>query len=81
MPRPPGSLMLGYMILMRDGEGEGAREEKVLETLEAGLISQFCSSARSSGFEGPPSEVSANMAQKINKRTIFKIEEQTTDEL
>lgn len=57
---PPDGLTLGYMMLIREGEGEGAREEKVLETLEAGLISQFCSSARSSGFEGPPSEISAN---------------------
>lgn len=64
LPRPPGgTLMFGYMILIRDGEGEGAREEKALETLEAGLTSQFCSSARSSGFEGPPSELSANVAQ------------------
>ena len=41
-PQLPVALILGYMILISDGEGEGAREEKVLETLEeAELTSQF----------------------------------------
>ena len=30
----------GYMMLMREGEGDGAREETVLESREA-LMSQF----------------------------------------
>lgn len=59
----PCGLIFGYMILIREGEGEGALDENVLETLDAGLMSQFCSSAKSSDFEGPPSELSANAAQ------------------
>lgn len=61
---PLGGLTPGYMILMRDGEGDGAREEKVLETLEAGLMSQFWRNSNSSNLEGPPSETSANVLQR-----------------
>lgn len=56
---PPGGLMVGYMMLMREGEGEGALEERVLDTLEEGLTSQLWSSSKSSVLEGPPSEMSA----------------------
>lgn len=61
---PGRCLMLGYMMLIKDGEGEGALEEKALEKLEvelAELTSQFWSSSRSSDLEGPPSELSINI--------------------
>lgn len=61
----PGGLIDGNMRLMREGEGEGARDENVLDAIEDGLMSQFCSSSKSSSLEGPPSEMSANNQKNI----------------
>ena len=55
---PAFPLMLGYMMLIREGEGEGARDEKVLETLET---SQFWRSSSSSNLVGPPSVLSGSI--------------------
>lgn len=62
----PGGLIEGNMRLMSEGEGEGAREEKALDAIEDGLMSQFCSSSRSSPLDGPPSEMSANIRKILN---------------
>lgn len=40
--RPEDGFIPGYMILMRDGDGDGAREEKVLETTEAAVPTSQC---------------------------------------
>jgi len=54
---PPFSLNPGNTMLMREGEGEGARDETALDTLEA-LRSQFWRSSNSSSLVGPPSVLS-----------------------
>lgn len=54
---PPFSLNPGNTMLMSEGEGEGARDETALDTLEA-LRSQFWRSSNSSSLVGPPSVLS-----------------------
>ena len=48
-----GGFRPGYMMLMSEGEGEGARDETTLDTREFADTSQFCSSSNSSSFDGP----------------------------
>lgn len=58
--RPLSGLMPGYMMLINDGEGEGAREETALDIREAPPTSQYCKTSSSSVCVGPPSDVSAS---------------------
>ena len=48
-----GGFRPGYMMLMSEGEGEGARDETTLDTREFADTSQFCSSSSSSSLVGP----------------------------
>ena len=41
------------MMLIREGEGEGARDDTTLDTRELADISQFWSRSSSSSFVGP----------------------------
>ncbi len=50
-------LKLGKTILIREGEGEGAREETLLEAVEP-ETSQVWSRSKSSSVVGPPSVLS-----------------------
>ena len=43
----------GYIMLMREGDGEGALEDTALDTREA-LMSHFCNCSKSSSCVGPP---------------------------
>lgn len=54
----------GYMMLMREGEGDGAREETALDTLEA-LMSHFWSCSSSSSCVGPPELTSVELVSCI----------------
>jgi len=57
LTRLPLGLNPGNMMLMSEGDGEGAREETALDILEA-LTSQFWSSSSNSSLVGPPSLLS-----------------------
>ena len=57
----------GYIILRRDGEGEGVREETILLEEEAPARSQFFRRSSSSCLVGPCSG-SAEKIQKENER-------------
>lgn len=52
---PEIGLRPGYIILMSEGEGEGARDDTVLDIRDAPPTSQFCNRFRSSALVGPPS--------------------------
>ena len=68
LERPPCCFNPGYMMLMREGDGEGALEENVLELREAAVpTSQCCNSSRSSALEGPPSVSSKKDGKGKNK--------------
>ncbi len=49
------------MMLIREGEGEGARDDTTLDTRELADISQFWSRSSSSSFVGPLLMFSASM--------------------
>ena len=67
LARPPGGLIDGYMMLIREGDGEGARDERALDNLDTGLMSQFWRSSSNSDFDGPPTESSEqNKGGKIS---------------
>lgn len=57
LTRLPLGLNPGNMMLMSEGDGEGARDETALDILEA-LTSQFWSSSSNSSLVGPPSVLS-----------------------
>lgn len=48
-----GGFRPGYMMLIREGEGEGARDDTTLDTRELADMSQFWRRSSSSSFVGP----------------------------
>ncbi len=62
----------GHMMLISDGEGEGAREDTLLPASDELVSSQLCSNRKTSSLDGPAFR-SAENEQECEAKIISKL--------